>query len=63
MDTMAYSFTSLMIAYSTANSQIKENIKAPRHCEWNSTVTGTKGQKRKMVPFDDVIMLIFVASN
>ena len=44
-------------------AEIKENIKAPRHWRLCGEFTGdrwiplTKGQLRKMFPFDDVIMV------
>ena len=61
MSVMASQISSLTIVYSSViQVQIKEYIKAPRHCLLFGEFTVDRGHKgpvtRKMFPFDDVII-------
>ena len=58
MGAMASQITSLTIVYSAVYStQVKGNIKAPRHWPLCGEFTGDKWPvTRKMFPFDDVIV-------
>ena len=69
MDTMASQITSLTIVYSTVYSGADQrNVETQRHWPLWGVFTGdrwiphTKG-KRKMFPFDDVIMKITLPSS
>ena len=68
MGTVASQITSLTIVYSNVyRTQIKENIKAPRHWPVCGEFTGTgefpaqRASNAEMFPFDDVIMIKRIA--